>query len=136
MILLDTSAVVDILRDKSGRFRAELSRRFPPGEWAVPQPVRLEVMMGAREERLRPNLERFLSRWPHVDLGADDWVAAGLIFADLQRIGLTVRSPLDCCIAQVALSRGALLLHRDRDFDLIARVRPKLRLEKIPAPGK
>ena len=135
MILFDTSLVIDVLRDKGGRFRAELSRRFPPDEWAIPQPVRMEVLRGESEKRRRQKLERHLDQWPHVNLRPADWAGAAHIYADLRGVGFTAGT-MDCCIAQVALSRGALLLHRDRDFDLIARVRPKLRLEKIPAPGK
>jgi len=35
-----------------------------------------------------------------------------------------VRSPVDCCIAQLALESGALPLQRDRDFEVVAQVRP------------
>jgi predicted nucleic acid-binding protein len=38
--------------------------------------------------------------------------------------GKTVRSPIDCCIAQVAIDHDTLLLHRDRDFETIAEIRP------------
>ena len=135
MIFLDTSAVIDILNEASGRLRAEVSGRFPMEEMAVAHPVWMEVLMGARGDRRRRALEANLREWRHVEVGLDDWIAAARIYADLRQVGVTA-GPMDCCIAQAALSRGALLLHRDRDFDLIARVRPKLRLEKIPAPGK
>jgi predicted nucleic acid-binding protein len=38
--------------------------------------------------------------------------------------GKTVRSPIDCCIAQVAIDHDTLLLHRDRDFETITEIRP------------
>jgi len=31
---------------------------------------------------------------------------------------------VDCCIAQIAIESGVLLLHQDRDFERIARIRP------------
>jgi predicted nucleic acid-binding protein len=37
---------------------------------------------------------------------------------------VTVRSTLDCLIAQIALEHGLALLHEDRDFESIRRVRP------------
>jgi hypothetical protein len=43
------------------------------------------------------------------------------VFRD--RKGLTVRSPIDCCIAQAALENNLLLIHNDRDFETIAQVR-------------
>jgi len=51
------------------------------------------------------------------------WPEAARIYLDLRRKGATVRSPVDCCIAQIALEFGALLLHRDQDFKRIARDR-------------
>ena len=55
---------------------------------------------------------------------AASWSEAARIYFDLRRVGKTVRSPIDCCIAQIAMDNKALLLHRDRDFEVIAAVRP------------
>ncbi len=46
----------------------------------------------------------------------------GLYF-DLRRRGLTVRSVIDCCIAEVALRHEVTLIHNDRDFATIAKLR-------------
>nr|WP_217651864.1 hypothetical protein [Hydrococcus rivularis] len=46
------------------------------------------------------------------------------IYYDLRRQGLSVRSPIDCCIAQAALEYDLFLIHNDRDFETIAQVRP------------
>jgi predicted nucleic acid-binding protein len=35
-----------------------------------------------------------------------------------------VRSSFDCLIAEIAISRNAVLLHNDRDFQVIATIRP------------
>jgi hypothetical protein len=50
-------------------------------------------------------------------------VAAARIYYDCRRRGLTVRSTLDCVIAQIAIEHGVPLLHDDRDYDAIAHVR-------------
>jgi predicted nucleic acid-binding protein len=42
----------------------------------------------------------------------------------LRRKGITVNSPIDCCIAQIAVESSATLLHRDQDFEAVARIRP------------
>ena len=60
----------------------------------------------------------------------DSWRNAARIFFELRRHGRTVRSPIDCCIAQLALEHDALLVHRDRDFEIIADVRA-LRLQRV-----
>jgi len=47
--------------------------------------------------------------------------AAG-IYRTARRAGLTVRSAMDCLVAACALRHGLPVLHRDRDYELIARV--------------
>lgn len=135
MILADTSAVIDLLKDGSGIIRAELSRRIPLEDLAIAFPTRMEVLMGARDGRHWRTLEEYLAGWIHLEIHPDDWTQAARIYADLRNIGVTLGA-MDCCIAQAALSRDALLLHRDSDFDLVAKVRPALRLARISVPPR
>jgi predicted nucleic acid-binding protein len=51
-------------------------------------------------------------------------VAAARIFFDCRRRGLTVRSAVDCLIAQLVLEVDGVLLHDDDDFERIRTVRP------------
>ena len=127
MTLADTSAVVQIARDKSGKKWEELKGQFP-GIIAVTHFTRLEIMMGARDDRHWRRLDGWISAWPTMPIGDEDWKAAAGIWTALRRRGLTVSDPIDCCIAQVALSLGITLLHRDRDFESIRAVRESLSL--------
>ena len=127
MILADTSAIVQITRDRSGKLLAELLARFPGGIVVTPF-TRLEIMIGARDERNWRRLKRLMSRYALAEIGAEDWEEAARVVVDMRRSGLSVSDPLDCCIAQAALSRNLPLLHRDRDFEKIRRVRPALSL--------
>jgi hypothetical protein len=45
--------------------------------------------------------------------------------------GHTVRSSIDTLIAAVAIQRDAVLVHKDKDFDRIAAVVPRLRVERL-----
>ncbi|WP_370589623.1 PIN domain-containing protein [Tychonema sp. LEGE 07203] len=40
-----------------------------------------------------------------------------------KRLGLTVRSSIDCCIAQLAIEHQLIIVHNDRDFETIQKVR-------------
>ena len=133
MIVADTSVVIDGLRDKTGQYWSALRARFPGADWAVALPTRLEILMGARNDEHWRSLERHLSGWRQLEFRADDWTAAARIYAELRQVGVTL-GEMDCCIAQAALSGDALLLHNDRDFERVAKIRPALRLEKIPRP--
>jgi predicted nucleic acid-binding protein len=46
------------------------------------------------------------------------------LFRTARKKGVTVRSSVDCLIAACAIRHGATVLHRDRDFDHLARVAP------------
>ncbi len=52
------------------------------------------------------------------------WISSARIYYDLRKQGLTVRSSIDCCIAQLALSYQLTLIHNDKDFTVISKVRP------------
>ena len=55
-----------------------------------------------------------------TEISNTGWISAARIYYDLRRRGFTVRSPIDCCIAQVALANDFLLIHNDQDFETIA----------------
>ena len=57
-----------------------------------------------------------LHQIPRADV--DD--AVGL-FQQCRRAGETVRSPVDCLIAAIAIRRGVPVLHNDADFDVLSR---------------
>jgi hypothetical protein len=66
----------------------------------------------------------YLDAQDYLECSVESWTGAARIFFDLRRVGKTVRSPIDCCIAQIAMDHDVLLLHRDRDFETISGLRP------------
>lgn len=130
MILVDTSVWVEILRDRSGRPREALEAALDGDEPVLARFHQLELLQGARDEREWSLLREYLDLQNYLEAGPDSWTAAARIFYELRRSGKTVRSPIDCCIAVIAMDHDVLLLHRDRDFEAIAGVRP-LRHERL-----
>ena len=63
-----------------------------------------------------------------VDTSAWIEYLRGTLFRAVRASGETVRTLLDCLIAAVAIRTGAVLVHRDRDFDALARVATDLRV--------
>lgn len=55
---------------------------------------------------------------------------AANIYRVCRRRGVTLRSTIDCLIAQVALENDLQVYHKDRDFDAIAKLFP-LRLAAL-----
>jgi predicted nucleic acid-binding protein len=130
MILVDTSIWVEVLRDRSGRPREALEAALDGDEPALTRFHQLELLQGARDEREWGLLREYLDLQSYLECGPESWPAAARIFFELRRTGKTVRSPIDCCIAQIAMDHDVLLVHRDRDFEMIATVRP-LRQERL-----
>jgi predicted nucleic acid-binding protein len=124
MILVDTSVWVEVLRDRTGRWRDALENALDGDDVVLTRFHQLELLQGARDEREWDLLREHLDVQDYLECGPEAWPAAARIFFDLRRIGKTVRSPIDCCIAQIALEHDVLLLHRDREFETIATVRP------------
>ena len=69
-------------------------------------------------------MARNLETQDYLDAVEGTWSNAARIYFDLHWQGYAVRSPIDCCIAQLCLEADALLVHRDRDFETVAEIRP------------
>ena len=124
MILVDTSVWVEVLRDKKGRVVQALRERIGREIYVLSRFTQLELLSGARDEREWRRLDDYLSTQYYLETTEKTWREAARIYFELRRKGITLSSPVDCCIAQIAIESGAFLLHLDYDFESIARVRP------------
>ena len=123
MILVDTSVWILILRDKTGRVVEAFRKKVGSDVTVLSRFNQLELLQGARDLKEWQLLEDYLTTQVYLEASADTWRDAARIYFDLRRKGVSVSSTVDCCIAQVALEYGALLLHCDQDFERIAKVR-------------
>ena len=124
MILIETSVLVTILRDGSGASARALLELAGDREIVFTRFTELELLVGARDEKDWAQLRAYLSERKLLEPGSQTWADAARIYFDLRRKGQTIRSLIDCCIAQVALDHDILLIHNDRDFEAIAELRP------------
>jgi hypothetical protein len=127
VIVVDTSVLVDFLRGRRTPATALLERlERDETPYAIPGICCQEILQGARDERewnrLREYLVTQLVAQPENPLRTH--VEAARIYFDLRRRGVTVRSTVDCWIAQIVLEQDGFLLHDDADFDAIAEHRP------------
>jgi predicted nucleic acid-binding protein len=122
--IVDTSVWIDVLRDGSMEHRRQLESVVDPEDVVLTPFTELELLQGCRDEQEWALLAAYLETQEYVEPARSTWAAAARISFDLRRLGKTVRSPIDCCIAQLAIDSTTLLLHRDRDFEVIAEIRP------------
>ncbi len=123
MVLVDTSVLVSILRDRSGVKADSLLAEIGDEDLAIIDPIGMELLAGARDQDEWERLEIYIARHSMVPSRTSAWTEAARIYFDLRRAGRTVRKLLDCYIAQIALDNDLLLIHDDRDFAVIAEVR-------------
>lgn len=126
MVIPDSSAWIEFLRQtESPQHHAVRDLlQANDGELCTTGPVVMEIAYGARDSAERGMLERLLARARSVQCrDPEDFAVAAEIRAAV-RPAADARLPAynDCLIAAVALRAGASVLHRDRDFDVIAAV--------------
>lgn len=122
MTLIDTSAWIDLLRDRDSQASQALDELVRAGDVALAEPVLMELLAGVRGTAEHSTIRRLSGTYPIFrteDL--DDWESAAEIFRVCRRKGVTITSQLDCLIAAVAIREGIPVLHADRDFDEIAK---------------
>jgi predicted nucleic acid-binding protein len=124
VILVDTSVWVEVLRDKTGRIVKVFRERAGDEIIAFSRFTQLELLQGAKNEQEWQRLDTYLSTQYYLEATEDTWRDAARIYFELRKNGITINSSIDCCIAQLAIETQVLLLHRDKDFEKIARIRP------------
>lgn len=124
-VLVDTSVWIEYLRGAKGPVRDAFVRLLEDGEVGTTDAVVLEVLVGPTDEDAADRLGDLLARGTllHQESPVDTESAAA-IYRVCRRHGFTPRSSLDCVIAAVAIRHDVPVLHRDRDFDMIARHAP------------
>lgn len=120
MILVDTSAWVEFLRDTGSPVCVRVDELLD-GEIVTCDPIRMEVLAGARDESHLNDLRRLLARASVIDLVPGDYEDAAALYRMCRRRGETVRKLIDCLIAAVAIRADVLLLQADGDFDVLSR---------------
>lgn len=125
-MIVDTSAWIELLRgtgspvDHALRVAIEHDR-----EVIVPEVVVMELCSGSGSEPDAVRLRRMLAHHDVVAIAPlDDSERAAALQRACRRQGTAVRSLIDCLVAAVALRLDQPVLHRDDDFELLARHSP------------
>ncbi len=131
MILVDTSVWIDFLEGGTHWSKERLKEYILDGESiAYTDIILLEILQGVRERKDRERIELDFEPFLLLESKRSTIRLAAGIYQDLQRKGIRIRSSIDCLIAAVAIETGAIVLHKDRDFDFIARHYPLVTVER------
>jgi len=121
VILADTSAWVEYLRGTRSETHRALRSSIQSDDLVVTEPVLMEVLAGALTDRQARSLRAAMLAFPIIPIQVDDYERAAAIHRTCRAAGRTIRDIVDCMVAAVAIRSDASVLHRDRDFDAIAR---------------
>lgn len=122
-MIVDTSAWVEYLQRTGSEADVLLATAIDIDEdITIPEVVRMELLIGGTSEEWAQRRRQMLDAFDVVALEPlIDMEEAAAIHRRCRRAGETPRNLIDCMIAAVAIRRDEPLLHRDRDFDVIAR---------------
>lgn len=120
MILIDSSAWIEFLRDTASQVCEEVDRLLAR-DIAICDPIRMEILAGARDEAHLRDLRGLLGRATVLPTEAIDYETAAAFYRTCRRNGETVHKLVDCLIGAVASRHGVKILHLDSDFDVLSR---------------
>ena len=131
MYLVDTSVWINLFRQRDTpatcNFQRLLEQKAPYGITGV---ILQEILQGASSQTDFDQLYDYLITqryYPPMDALNSYAKAAGL-YRQCRQQGITIRSSVDCLIAQIAIEHQLILLHDDRDFVQLAKVADQLTL--------
>ena len=134
MYLVDTSVWIDFLRGRKVAHVAALMTLLEGEEAVGTAPIILqEILQGADSDR---TFEKWLQYFSDLvcylpdDLEATH-IAAARLYQRCRRTGKTPRSSNDCLIATIAVEHELVLLHNDRDFEVIGAAERALRIYRL-----
>ena len=127
MILVDSSVLIDFLKGKenisSQKLKEVIVNEIP---FAITPLILQEILQGSRDKKEFDVLNEYLTsqRFLHPQHPIQTYVNSAEIYFKARKKGITIRSTLDCLIAQIAIENDAFLLHNDTDFEQIAKFCP------------
>ena len=121
MVLVDTSVWIEVFR-KPARFRLESVVELE--RVVTCPPVVQEVLQGFGDARAFAVARDAMLAMPIVEdpMAIEAFMKAAELYRHARSSGLTIRSGVDCLIAACAIRNDLPVLHRDRDFEALARI--------------
>ena len=128
MVLVDTTVWIDFFADSNEPHVAALQDLIVNEEdLSLCGVILAEVLQGIRSDADFVKTKRYLGDLIFLPMRQATFLRAAEVYRSLRKKGITIRKPVDCMIASVAIEYDIHLLHNDRDFDHIAK-HSKLRI--------
>jgi len=117
MILVDTTVWIDFFTGKPTPQVDILELLISEGhDICVCGLVLTEVLQGVREEKQYKKIRTYFNHLVFLPMTQTMHFHSAEIYRSLRKKGITIRKPIDCMIASVAIAHKIQLLHNDKDF--------------------
>lgn len=125
-MLVDTSVWIDYFNGYPSPEAERLARAISDDEAiALPGLVITEILLGLRTEADAVRIQNLLDAFDTINNPVhQDYLESARIYRTCRSKGFTVRSTIDCVIAQLCLRDNLPLLSKDRDFKRISQCFP------------
>ena len=122
-MLVDISVWIDFFNGHNSAEANRLARAIQDGENIVIAGIVLtEILLGLNNDAEAKRILNLLDAFDYsAEPARDDYIEASRIYRLCRTQGITIRSTIDCLIAQLCLRNNLPLLAKDRDFNAIAR---------------
>jgi predicted nucleic acid-binding protein len=131
MYLVDTSVWIDFFREKDNQpvqfFLKILNGRQPFG---ITSFIYQEILQGANSKKDFDKLNDYMEtqKFYHPKDPVLSYKNAAEYYFNCRSEGITIRSTVDCLIADIAVEHDLWLVHNDKDFSQLSKVVPTLKL--------
>ncbi len=129
--LVDTSVWIDFFRQHQTVAVDEFYRILDNSQnYGITELIYQEIVQGALNQEDFDNLSDYLisQTFFYPKHQSETYRQSAHIYFMGRRQGITIRSSIDCLIAQIAIEHDLVLLHSDKDFERIAEITPALKL--------
>jgi predicted nucleic acid-binding protein len=123
-VLIDTSGWICFFSRRGyDEIKKVISILLDEDRVAIIGPILIELVQGARTEKEKEDIKRYMKGIHWLPVTDDHWHKAAEMAFNLRRKGIT-SSAIDTLIATLAMEYDCHLLHKDSHFDLISRSFP------------
>jgi len=136
MVLIDTTVWIDFFGNRPQPHVAALQGMIEDDEdLCVCGLILTEVLQGIRSDAAYRKTKDYFESLILLPMRQVTFERSAALYRSLRKKGVTIRKPIDCMIASVAIEHDLRLLHDDRDFDQIAE-HSKLKIMKPKKPTR
>jgi len=122
MVLVDTTVWIDFFAGRNDPHVAMLQELIEnETDLSLCGVILAEVLQGIRSDADFAKIKGYFNDLIFLPMRQTTFLRAAAIYRSLRKKGITIRKPVDCMIASVAIEYDSALLHNDRDFDHIAK---------------